>query len=217
MSNFIRRVDNAICSKLLNFIDMLKDRHICGQSLVPYVPSIYRDNENGIGGTGTQSSHYIILNRVFSKVKITKDDAYIDVGCGKGRVLAFLIKKKYPCKLYGVEHNEAVGRIAAEWTKHYPQVHIMIGDALTMDYNPFTVIGAARPFLRKTLLVFVEHLENTLTHPITMIYWYGVGPKLEGRPGWTLEYEDTLNRIWGLKIASCPQTFSIWTYDPKRR
>ena len=106
-------VEKEFSRRLLNLADAVMDRRICGLSLVPYVSSIFRDNQRGVGGTGTQSTHYLLLRRVFSHVNLTASDAFMDVGCGKGRVLAYLIRKKCPCTLYGIEYNETVGKIAA--------------------------------------------------------------------------------------------------------
>ena len=216
MKKFIQKIDNVVCSRLLNTVDSRIDKRICGQSLVKYVPSIYRDDKNGIGGTGSQSTHYTILKRVFSHVELKPDDVFLDVGCGKGRVLAFLVKENCPCPIYGIEYNEEVGRIAAEWSEKYEQVNVIIGDALQFDYDRFTVLSLARPFLPKTFLAFVEQLEGTLTHPITLFYWYDQQSayQLKNRPGWTMLTREILKRIHGIKIASCPQGFSIWHYDP---
>ena len=127
MNKLIRRIDNAISNQLLCLEDFIIDRRICRQNLIPYVASIDRDDKNGIGGTGSQSTHYAFLKRIFADVRLTSSDVFMDVGCGKGRVLAFLVKEKCPCPLYGIEHNEAVGRLALNWAKRYEQIHIIIG------------------------------------------------------------------------------------------
>ena len=184
-----------------------------------YVPSIDRDDDSGVGGTGTQSSHYWILNRVFSHVTLRPTDTVLDVGCGKGRVLAFFLKKKVPSRLFGIEHNEEVGRIAAEWTARYEQVQVFIGDALTLDYEPYTVLTLARPFLPVTFMTFVEQLERTVTHPVTLVVWYDLQSKklLKDRPGWAMQTSGMITRIHGLRVAYWPQGYSIWTYDPGKR
>ena len=219
MNRLIRRIDNAVCSRLLNMADSCMDKRICGQSLVKYVPSIFRDDKNGIGGTGSQSTHYALLKHVFSHIELKPTDRFIDVGCGKGRVLAFLIKGKCPCPIYGIEYNEEVGRIAADWTAKYEQVNVIIGDALQLDYNQFTTLSLARSFLPKTFLAFIEHLEGTLTHPITLIYWYDQesGFLLRNRPGWKMIFREKITRIHGIKIDTWPQGFSIWIYEPTKR
>ena len=141
------------------------------------------------------------------------------MGCGKGRVLAYLLKKHAPCRLYGVEINEISGKIAQEWTKRYDQVKVTLGDAFQMDYNPYTVLFLGRPFLPKTFLQFIEKLESGLTHPITLIYWVDQqsGYLLKDRPGWDKRFREKLTFIHGLKIANATQGYSIWTYNPARR
>ena len=155
---------------------------------------------------------------IFADVRFSPEDRFLDVGCGKGRVLAFLIKQRCPCMIYGVEYNAEVGKIAAEWTKRYERVKVMIGDAFQIDYNSYTILGLARSFLPKTFLSFVETLEKTLTHPITLVSWYDQlgGHLLKDRPGWELQKSGVLDRIRGIKVASFRQTYSIWVYDPQR-
>ena len=217
MNDLLRIIHKSCSFGLLNLLDGVKDRKICGWSLVEYVPSMCEDTEKGIGGTGSQSTHYIILKKVFSHVRLEASDNFMDVGCGKGRVLAYLVRAKCPCQLYGIEHNEVVGKIAQEWAGHYPNVHITIGNAFEVDYNDYTVLSVARPFLTHTRCAFFEYLERTLRHPIKLIYWWGMGPGLEGHAGWTLKYREKLNTIHGLKVVTGEQDFSIWEYDPARK
>ena len=218
MKKLLWKIENAVCSRLLNAMDSAIDKRICGESLVEYVPSIFRDDKNGVGGTGSQSTRYMILKRVFSHVTLTPQDVFLDVGCGKGRVLAFLIREKCPCPLYGIEHNPEVSRVVEAWTARYPQTKIMAGDALLLDYDPFTVLMIARPFLPKTFLSFVERLEQTVKHPITLIYWVDQqsGHLLKDRPGWQMHFREILERINGLKVMRSPQGYSIWTFDPSK-
>ncbi len=219
MKDLVGKMDQALSRRILDRMDGFLDRRVCGQSLVEYVPSIFRDDERGIGGTGSQSTHYLILKHIFSRVDLAPEDCFLDVGCGKGRVLAFLVRENCACPVYGIEHNEEVGRLAAGWSGRYPQVHVIVGDALALDYDPFTVISLARSFLPGTFLDFTERLESTLTHPVTLIYWYDreSGHLLNGRPGWEMRMREELARLRGLRIARWPQSYSIWTYDPEKR
>lgn len=219
MNKWIDKIEYKVSNRLLYQADEVIDQRICGVSLVPYVPSIFRDDQRGVGGTGSQSTHYLLLRRVFSHVSLTASDSFMDVGCGKGRVLAYLIRKKCPCALYGIEYNETVGKIAADWTERYEQAHIIIGDALSCDYNAYTVLSLARSFLPKTFLAFAEHLEQTLRHPVRLIYWYDQesGYLLKNRPGWKMLMRENVFRIHGIRIAPCPQGYSIWLYDPEQR
>ena len=219
IKRLIEKAHNVFSAHLLRLMDEVIDKRVCGTSLVQYVPSIYRDDKNGIGGTGSSSTHYGLLKRIFAHVALTPEDTLLDVGCGKGRVLAFLLKEKCPCRLYGIEHNPEVGRIAMEWSKPYGQISILIGDAFALDYAPYTVLTLARSFLPVTFLSFVERLEQTLTHPIRLVSWYdqSTAKCLRSRPGWTLEYREVVRCIHGIRVAYFPQAFTIWTYDPAKR
>ena len=218
MNKTLKRIRTAVGIRLLRGIDGVLDKRICGRSLVKYVPSVYRDDEKGVGSTGSQSTSYLILSRIFSHVTLTEADSFLDVGCGKGRVLAFLLKQKAPCALSGVEINEESGRVAREWAARYEQVSVLLGDAFQLDYDPYTVLFLGRPFLPKTFLEFLDHLESSLHHPITLIYWVDQqsGRLLEGRLGWTLQFRETLRTVHGLPIAGVPQSYSIWTYEPDK-
>ena len=219
MNKLFSRIYNKISNIILRMIDEWNDHRICGQSLVKYVTSVYRDDASGVGMTGSQSTRYIILERIFSHVTLTEEDVFLDIGCGKGRVLAFLLKKHAPCRLYGVEINEISGRVALEWTEKYDQVSVMLGDAFQIDYNAYTVLFMGRPFLPKTFLQFIERFETILMHPVTLIYWVDQqsGYLLKDRPGWELQFREKLETICGLKIAKAPQYYSVWLYDPDRR
>ena len=219
MNKLIKKLDNAICSRLLNAMDALVDYRICGRSLVKYVPSMDRDDAKGVGGTGSQSTHYAILKRIFSHVTITEKDTVLDVGCGKSRILAYFIQQGTPGRICGIEHNAEVARVAEAWAGRYEQLRVIAGDALRLDYEPYTVLCQARPFLPQTFLEFLGRLEGTLTHPITLVYWCDQqsGYLLKGRAGWEMQFREKLIRIHGMRIAPSPQGYSIWTYDPERR
>lgn len=215
-----KRIKASINNRTINAIDRYYDQRICGQSLSKYVPSVFRDDKNGIGMTGSQSTNYIILKRIFAQVQFSCEDVFLDVGCGKGRVLAFLIKEHCPCAIHGIEINKLSGEIAADWTKKYDQIHVEIGDAFKTDFNQYSVLFLGRPFLPKTFHEFLEILEPQLTHPITFIYWVDQqsGYMLKDRSGWRLKYREMISEIHGLKICDGhPQGFSVWEYIPEER
>ena len=219
MNKLFNHIHRKISGVILRLMDEVIDRRICGRSLSKYVKSVWRDDANGVGMTGSQSTSYVILDRIFSHVMLTEQDSFLDVGCGKGRVLAFLLKMHAPCRLYGIEINEISGKVAREWTQKYDQVNVTVGDAFQMDYNPYTILFLGRPFLPVTFLQFIEKLESGLAHSITLIYWVDQqsGYLLKDRPGWEKRFREKLTVINGLRIANVPQSYSIWTYDPARR
>lgn len=193
-------------------IDHYYDMRICGQDLSRSYPSKFRDDKNGIGMTSTQATRYPVLKRIFSGVEVNKEDSFLDVGCGTGRVLAFCIKEKYPCSIEGIEINEVPGNIALSWAKRYQNVHVLIGDAFSLNYDQYTILFLGRPFLPKTFAEYISLIESQLTHPITFIYWVDQqsGKYLFNRDGWTMKKRGIIKKIY-----EDPQWYSIWEYTPQ--
>lgn len=216
----LRKAYVAFSRWVLRVQDWIIDRRICGRSLGKVVLDMCGDVKTQIGGTGTESSPYIYLKRIFSYIRLDETDKVLDVGCGKGRVFAFFIKEKYPCRIDGIEHNADVAKIAQEWTAKYPQIRVIVGDAFLADFNQYTVLTLSRPFFWHTYCEFVEKLEEKLTHPIAMLSWHEdprVRDFIKIRPGWHIVHHEFTNRIHGLYLRHCPQPFTVWTYDPDER
>ena len=145
------------------------------------------------------------------------DDSIIDIGCGKGRAIAYLLSHGYNCKITGIEINPEVAAVAREWTKPYPNVEIIEGDAFGLDYNDYNVLYMYRPMDTGAFICFVELLEETLTHDIKLYYYVDIqsGFYINGRNGWTLEKQEYIYRVDGHYIHKVPQRYSVWTYTAK--
>ena len=194
-------------------LDSNKDRKISGRNLGVFVPTPYAKN---YGSTGSQSVPYLGIDEVLKDLRLTSDDSFIDIGCGKGRVIAYLLDRGCPCKITGIEINPQVASVAKEWTKAYPKVEIIEGDAFGLDYNDYTVLFMYRPMETDTFKLFVELLEMQLKHSIKLYYYVDVqsGYYLNDRPGWNLIKREEVFRIKGRYIHKEPQRYSIWTYEP---
>ena len=213
--NFFVRFIIKVTVKIACFFDYLKDKKVCGCSLVKYVPSLYRET---LGATGSQATCYWALDEIFLDDTFTEHDKFVDVGCGKGRVLAYLIKNGAPCSLTGIELNKDVAEYAQAWVKRYDNVKIVNANAFDIDYNEFTVLFLGRPFETEVFYKFVNKLEETLNHKIKLYYWWDTqsGAYLENRPGWK-----GIRRRWifmshGLFMYSCPQRYTVWEYTPQK-
>lgn len=138
--------------------DMVKDFKICGKSLTKYVASVDR---KVLQATGSESARYWALDEVFKDMKFNKDDKFIDVGCGKGRILAEMERIKFPGQLYGIELNPDVAKYAQDWANRYDNLTIMSGDAFKLDYNDYNIIMLCRPFLKEMYVTFLEKWKKT--------------------------------------------------------
>ena len=208
--NWFVRKFIRISRKAVDFRDSFTDKRICGVSLTKYVPSIAQ------GSTGSQSSPYYALEAVYKGTDFKTEDSLIDVGCGKGRVFAFLIKKKCTWKLSGVELNKEVAEFTQSWTSKYPQIEVFCDDAFKLDYNEYTIIHMSRPFQPELFYKFIEMLESKLVHPIKLYYWVDQqsGDYLNDRKGWEMHKRDRIFFKKGFFVAMTPQRYSVWTYTP---
>lgn len=214
-SNWFVRKIVILSSKMTTLYDAIMDKKVCGCSLVKYVPSKYRAEK---GATGSQSTGYWILDKIFSDSEFTEKDKFIDVGCGKARVLAYLINKNFQGELYGIELNSEVAEYAKKWTAKYSNVMVMSGDAFEIDYNAYNILFLGRPFEPEFFKKYIDKLEKELTHPITFYYWvdHQSGDYLNNRPGWTLHKREWVFRSHGFYLAGSPQRYSIWTFTPEK-
>ena len=194
--------------------DNKRDKKFCGKELGVFVPSPFTRSH---GATGSQSAPYLGLDIVLNGLDLTPDDSFIDIGCGKGRVLAYLLDKGYSCRLTGVEINPQVASVARSWSSGYSNVEIVEGDAFGLDFNDYTVLFMYRPMDMDAFILFVNLLEMTLTHEIRL-YYYADGESgfyLNERPGWNLKIREGIYRVKGRYIHTVPQRYSVWTYTPK--
>ncbi len=186
---------------------------ICGEKLGVFVPSPF-DKE--VGATGCQSAPYKGLDVVLKDLDLSSDDSFVDIGCGKGRVIAYLVGKGVPCSITGIEINPEVASVASRWTKRYRNVEIVEGDAFGLDYNDYTVLFMYRPMESDAFICFINLLEMTLTHPVKL-YYYADGQSgyyLNDRPGWNLIERHEIQHVGGRYIHLVPQRYSVWTYNP---
>ena len=215
-NNFFVRKFIRISREIVYFMDGLKDRKICGCSLVKYVPSLYRES---MGATGSQSTCYWVLDKIFKGASFSKNDSFIDVGCGKGRILAYMVGKGYKFPLNGVELNKDVAKYAQKWAARYSNVNIINESAFDLDYNKYTVLFMGRPFEPEMFYQFIDKLENELVHPIRLYYWVDQqsGNYLDDRKGWTMLKREKIFILHGFFTSQVPQRYSIWIYDPKNK
>ena len=186
---------------------------ICGEKLGVFVPSPF-DEE--VGATGCQSAPYAGLDVVLKDLTLTREDSFIDIGCGKGRVIAYLLSKNYPCKITGIELNPSIADVARSWTSKFENVEIIEGDAFGLDYNDYTVLFMYRPMERDVFISFISLLEMTLTHPVKLYYYVDgqSGYFLNDRPGWHMTERRNIQFVKGRYIHLDPLWFSVWEYLP---
>ena len=200
--------------KVVDFIDSFTDRRICGVSLTKFTRSSIP------GATVAQATPYLVLDEIFrGGVEITDSDSVIDCGCGKGRALAYMLKKKKTCKISGVELSKDAAQVAMNWTKKYSNVHVISGNAFDLNYNDYTVLFMARQFEDNEVFnSFIDLIEKSLTHPLRCYFWVEqyTCHSLDNRTGWTLIERKDLLFVKGFFVTITPQRYSTWIYTPNK-
>src|SRR3990167_7623140 len=122
------------------------------------------NNQNDLAGfTQTTSTEYSVLEKLFSNISIAARDVIVDVGCGKGRVLAWLMHKKIPNKVIGVEVDPTVASETKKRMRHYKQIEIVTGD-ISEEAFPLdgTIFYLFNPFGEFVMRKFIKKIENNL-------------------------------------------------------
>ena len=214
LRNLARRIYVGITFRIVQLIDSLHDRRLCGYDLSN------RRKVQVEGATNYFPSRYWALDDVFKDAVFTSEDRFIDIGCGMGRVLAYLLEKKFPGHLTGIEKDPYVADIARKWMKRYKdrQVELIEGNAFEQQYDGYTIIYVFRPFSEEFFERLVLRLEEQLSHPIRFYYLtdHDSIRFLIGRQGWKMLKRDYVFRKYGLCIWKYPQYYSIWDYCPTK-
>ena len=73
-----------ISNKIACALDNKRDKKISGRNLGVFVPTPFARSH---GATGSQSAPYLGLAKVMQDFDPKPEDSFIDIGCGKGRVI----------------------------------------------------------------------------------------------------------------------------------
>ncbi|WP_288314004.1 class I SAM-dependent methyltransferase [uncultured Eubacterium sp.] len=210
MTTNLGKFYSKVSRKLVKYHDILKDIFTCGTSLEKYVNSIDRSIS-----TGSESTRYISLNEMFKNVNINDNTRFIDVGCGKGRVVNFVHCLNKNCQATGIEFNSDVANYAKGWADKKENVNIINDDAFNINCDNYDVFYFNRPFMEETFEQFAEKMVNEIKHPVTVICYADayMSKYLKGKPNWTLRKQGILYKKNILIYSFYPQFYSIFTFD----
>ena len=211
--HLVRDADDLIA------VDAAIDRSICGRSLA-------RDRATRLAAQGAHDptpTPYWVLRELFAQVELDDSSSLLDVGCGAGRVLAFLLRTGFMGSTTGVELDAEYARIAQGWTSGHKRLRIVQGNALDQDLGAFSHFYLFNPFDPEVLDAFIRHVEEQVPRPVTVMHMSDNGNTIQylGRPGWS---ELSSGRIQDhvdprgerIPFYDCPQHFTIWRFVPRR-
>lgn len=211
---FSVRLYIKVTYRIVRIIDRIHDKRLCGCDLT-------RKRKVQVeGATAYNPTVYWALDEIFKDTAFSANDHLVDVGCGMGRVIAYLLDKKFPGQLTGIEYDPYVAAVARKWMEKEKsgKVNLIEGDALKAQYDQYTILYLFRPFSEAFFKRMIIRLEEQLTHPIQLYYLtdYYSRQYLTGRPGWEMVSRRPIFTKYGLCLFASPQYFSIWKYRPSK-
>jgi len=128
-----------------------------------------------------QPTPWFALRRALPPRRVRPDDAFLDFGSGKGRVV-FQAARNYPFKrVIGVELSAELNRVARDNIERNRDrlrcrdVQLVCADAVDFDIpDDVTVVFFYNPFTGQTFGTVIEHLLASVDRkprPITIIYY----------------------------------------------
>jgi SAM-dependent methyltransferase len=108
---------------------------------------------------------YYLLARVFARLALGPADVFVDVGSGKGRVVAFAARLPLR-EVIGVEiepelHQAAQENLARLRGRQAP-VRLLCRSATEFDFRGVTAIGLFNPFNGPTMVAMLEAVRRSL-------------------------------------------------------
>lgn len=144
-------------------------------------------------GTETMSpertpTSYRMIDRIVNALKPSASDHFIDIGCGRGRVLCVAALQSM-AQVSGVEINEvsaAAARTNLEQMKwrRTPVWSVTTGSALDFDYAGATILYFYNSVQGELLRGLLERIRTTITGPVRFVYVNPVCADLVGEASW---------------------------------
>lgn len=136
---------------------VLLDLKYGGKILDFEVKSPFQD----IGIYNSQNTEYDELSQIFTQISLNKKDVFVDVGCGAGRVINYILQKKIEGTIYGIEIDSEIGNFTKSRLAKYKNVKILIGDFLEVAPNDATILYFFNPCNFEYMVKIIRYIENT--------------------------------------------------------
>lgn len=176
------------------------------------VDGIIQSKYKDMGVTWTQSTDYRLLDCVFKTYPLKKDDIFVDVGCGEGRVLTYLYLRHIKNEMIGIELDSDVAETAKKRTEKCENIEILCKNVFDCSdvIKKATAIYIFNPFNETVLLPFIEMIEKHCHHKVTFYYLNDIHRKyLDKRTKWRIVRRGLVDRPGEL-----PFHYTVFRYLP---
>jgi SAM-dependent methyltransferase len=108
---------------------------------------------------------YAGIKKVIAFLQLSEDDIFVDIGCGKGRIILYAAIQKIK-KVIGIEYEKNLVDIArknvASCKALKTEIEVIQADAATFSITEGTVFFLNNPFGHKTLLKVLDNIRNSI-------------------------------------------------------
>ncbi len=126
-----------------------------------------------LGAFHVTNSQYEDLPVLFAAAALTPEDVVVDVGCGKGRVLNWLLRHHPDNRLVGIELDAEVCARTQHRLRRRDNVTVLCGDATELLPADGTVFYLFNPFDERVLRRFADVLlERTVPTRMRVVYYH---------------------------------------------
>lgn len=197
--------------QIANLYDFICDFIYCGV----YLQRNVERADSIIGQTSSQSCRYFILQAIFKNIPVDSSYHLLEVGCGQGRVLAYLLRRYRDWDLTGIDSNNRALEVCRKWSQG-TKVNVIEKDVFDYNISNFDLFFLGHPFDDDHLLRFIKKIEDEVNHKVYVIIVLNNNSreKIEKRSCWSLVKQQLINRYFGLPILPDKNTFSIYLYIP---
>ena len=198
MLRLIKNVGRWVCKKLYQIRARYEDWRLGRVSVDKIRESKFKD----LGVKDMESTNYQWLDQMFKAFPYPKHRAFIDVGCGEGRVLTYLYLRGCRVPMIGIELDPDNAKVARERTKNCPNIRIECKNVLECgdiikDAGEFYLFN---PFTEDVMAKFIELVEENCKKPVVIYYCNDLYRHLlDKRPNWSIIWRTRLKSWAGIE------------------
>jgi protein-L-isoaspartate O-methyltransferase len=163
--------------------NLIRDVRFGGRFLGGGVPTRFAH----LHANDVANSDYHAMAEMFGRVALSEHSVVVDVGCGKGRVINFLLSRGAKCEIIGVEIDPDIARATAQRLRRYPNVRIETGNIIDLWPERATVFYVYNPFGAPVVEQFCDRLAAH-SRPFVVLYYNCLHRQIFERRGFRVEY-----------------------------
>jgi predicted RNA methylase len=154
-------------------------------TIISKLINLYYELMSGINTRGVNSSsvkdgfHYATLGYrdikiILDRMNLNKHDHFLDIGCGKGRIMAACSMFYKAQEVVGIEYDKTLYKYGMDnieilKRKYNREIKITFADAINYDYRDITAIYMFNPFGDETLHECLKIIVESNTSPTLKI------------------------------------------------